>query len=534
MNIVIIGPKGSGKTTVGAALAKRLDLPCIETDQLVEEIYTEQHDKSPSYREIFREHGEAFFRDLEHEAAARAAARDWHVVITGGGTFLDPESRNALRRESMVLYLNADTDTLWERATRDGTPSWLEGPDGKQKFEDQCSLRHEVLLPFADSMIDTASGDSESLAAIAAQAISDELALRCRAANTFGDIVRVTSFGESHGPAIGAIIEGIHPDIEISEEVIQKQLDRRKPGQSKVVTQRKEPDKVEILSGIFEGKTTGAPIALLIRNKDQDSSKYDEIKELFRPGHADYTFYKKYGRRDHRGGGRSSARETATRVATGAIAMEILRQRGVTFYAYAVEIAGIKAETCDYAVIEQNPVRCADPEAAKAMEEAILAARKDQDSVGGIIQLDILGVPPGLGDPVFAKLDARLTYAIMTIGAMKGVEIGKGFELTRMRGSESNDNMAGGTFLSNNGGGITGGISTGQTIALRVAAKPTSSIASAQKTIDLQNRDSEIRVLGRHDPCIVPRAVPVIEHMAALTILDAWEIQSRINPDWKP
>ena len=391
-----------------------------------------------------------------------------------------------------------------------------------------------MLLPFADSMIDTSSGDAETLSATAAQAISDELALRCRAANTFGDIVRVTSFGESHGPAIGAIIEGIHPDIEISDEVIQKQLDRRKPGQSKVVTQRKEPDKVEILSGIFEGKTTGAPIALVIRNKDHDSTKYDEIKELFRPGHADYTFYKKYGRRDHRGGGRSSARETATRVATGAIAMEILRQRGVTFFAHAVEIAGIKAETCDYSVIEQNPIRCADPEAAKAMEEAILAARKDQNSVGGIIQLDILGVPPGLGDPVFAKLDARLTYAIMTIGAMKGVEIGKGFELTRMRGSESNDNMADGTFLSNNAGGITGGISTGQTITLRVAAKPTSSIASAQKTIDLKSRDSEIRVRGRHDPCIVPRAVPVIEHMAALTILDAWEIQSRINPDWKP
>ncbi|MDK1020253.1 MAG: chorismate synthase [Candidatus Hydrogenedentes bacterium] len=363
--------------------------------------------------------------------------------------------------------------------------------------------------------------------------MDQELVVRCHAANTYGDVVRVTSFGESHGRAIGCIIEGLHPGIEISEDVIQKQMERRRPGQSKVTTQRKEPDKVEILSGIFEGKTTGAPIALIVYNKDADSRKYDEIKHLFRPGHADWTFYKKYGRRDHRGGGRSSARETATRVAAGAIAMEILRQRGVEFHAYAVEIAGIEAKTCDYAEIENNPVRCADPEAAKKMEEAILDARKNGDSVGGIIQLDITGVPPGLGDPVFGKLNARLTHAIMTIGAIKGVEIGEGFALTRLHGSESNDNMADGGFLSNHGGGITGGISTGQTIWLRVAVKPTASIASKQRTIDLEGQNRDIEVGGRHDPCIVPRAVPVIENMAALVILDAWEIQRRINPDWE-
>jgi chorismate synthase len=309
-------------------------------------------------------------------------------------------------------------------------------------------------------------------------------------------------------------------------------MDRRKPGQSKVVTQRKEPDTVEILSGIFEGKTTGAPIAMVIRNTDHDSTKYDEVKKLFRPGHADFTFYQKYGHRDHRGGGRSSGRETATRVASGAIAMEILRKQGVTLHAYALEVAGIRAETCDYSTIEDNPVRCADPIAAKKMEDAILAARKDTDSVGGIIQLDILGVPPGLGDPVFGKLDARLADALMSIGAFKGVEVGGGFGLVHLRGSESNDRMEDGGFASNNAGGITGGISTGQTIVMRVAVKPTASIAKSQHTIGIDGENHAISVGGRHDPCIVPRAVPVIENMCALTILDAWEVQARLNPDW--
>ncbi|MCH7959532.1 MAG: chorismate synthase [Candidatus Hydrogenedentes bacterium] len=534
MNIVLIGPKGSGKTAVGAALAPELGLPCVETDELVEAIYARDHEEKRSYREIFRGHGEDFFRELEREAAKQAAQKDWHIVITGGGTFLDTESRASLRKDALILYLTAEQSTLWTRATQGGVPPWLEGPEGESRFAEQCATRDEILRPFADVLLDTTHDSPEDLAVRAAEKISDELAIRCRSANTFGDIVRVTTFGESHGVAIGAILEGIHPDIEISEAIIQKELDRRRPGQSKLVTQRNEPDKVKILSGIFEGKTTGAPIALVIENKDQDSSKYDEIRELFRPGHADYTFYKKYGHRDHRGGGRSSGRETATRVAAGAVASEILRKRGVTFRAYAVEVGGIKAETCDYEVIESNPVRCADPKAAVAMEEAILAARKDQDSVGGVIQLDILGLPAGLGDPVFAKLDARLTYGIMTIGAIKGVEIGGGFALTGLRGSESNDEMQDGAFLSNNAGGITGGISTGQTVTLRVAVKPTASIASTQQTIDTGGKNTEIRVGGRHDPCIVPRAVPVIEHMAALVILDAWEIQQRINPDWSP
>ncbi|MFP6596691.1 MAG: chorismate synthase, partial [Candidatus Hydrogenedentota bacterium] len=243
-------------------------------------------------------------------------------------------------------------------------------------------------------------------------------------------------------------------------------------------------------------------------------------------------FYKKYGLRDHRGGGRASARETALRCATGAVAMDILKKQGIEFHAYAIQIGQIKAETCDYSTIEDNPVRCADPGAAKLMEEAILDIRKQRDSIGGIIQLDITGVPVGLGDPVFAKLDARLTYALMTVGAFKGIEVGDGFALTKLQGSQSNDNMQDGKFLTNHGGGITGGISTGQTITLRIAIKPTASIATPQQSLNKQGENREVITEGRHDPCIVPRAVPVIENMAALTILDALEIQKRLNPNW--
>jgi len=271
---------------------------------------------------------------------------------------------------------------------------------------------------------------------------------------------------------------------------------------------------------------------MVIYNEDQRSRNYDDLVDLFRPGHADFTFYRKYGIRDHRGGGRSSGRETACRVAAGAVAKEILARRGVNIVAHTVEVAGIAAKACDYSVIEENPVRCADAAAAETMAEAILAARKDMDSVGGIIQLDIHGAPPGLGDPVFAKLDAKLTAAIMTIGAVKGVEVGDGFELARLRGSESNDNIREEGFLSNHAGGILGGISNGDVIRLRVAVKPTSSIARKQHTVNRAGDNVDVEVHGRHDPCIVPRAVPVVEHMAALVLLDAWEVQARLHPDW--
>ncbi|HOV60293.1 MAG TPA: chorismate synthase [Candidatus Hydrogenedentes bacterium] len=358
------------------------------------------------------------------------------------------------------------------------------------------------------------------------------MSLRQGSPNTWGDIIRVTTFGESHGPAIGAVLDGIRPGVPISEEDIQRELDRRRPGQSKVVTQRRESDTVRILSGIYEGKTTGAPIAMVIFNEDQRSRNYDNLKDLFRPGHGDFTFYAKYGHRDHRGGGRQSGRETACRVAAGAVAMKMLRAMGVSIVGHAIEVAGIRAKRFVREFIEQNPVRCADPDVAPLMEQAILDARSDRDSVGGIIQLEIEGLPPGLGDPVFAKLDARLASAIMTIGAIKAVEIGDGFAITRMRGSEANDPMENGRFVSNHHGGILGGISSGAPVILRAAVKPTASIAKKQRTIDLEGQNVEVEVLGRHDPCIVPRAVPVIEHMAALVLLDAMEIQARLNPQW--
>lgn len=532
MKIVVMGPKGAGKSSVGQALADTLGVRALDTDRMIEAIDAERGGGGRDFRAIYRELGEAGFRALEREAAARAAADDYCVVITGGGLMMDPESRAALRREAILIWLTAPAEILWKRATMAGTPPWLEGEDGPARFAAQAAQREEVLRPYADIVFDTADGDPGPQGAMLAERVGLELAIRQQAANSYGDIIRMTTFGESHGKAIGVVLEGMRPGIPFSEADVQAQLDRRRPGQSKVVTQRKEPDTVEILAGVFEGKTTGAPIAMVIHNQDQRSKSYDNIKDVFRPGHGDFTFYQKYGFRDYRGGGRQSGRETACRVAAGAVPLRLLAERGVRVVAHAVEVAGIRAETCDFGVIESNPVRCADPVAAKAMEQAILDARADKDSVGGVIQLEIHGLPPGLGDPVFAKLDARLCAAIMTIGAIKGVEVGDGFAVARLRGSEANDPMADGRFTSNHAGGILGGISNGAPVVIRVAVKPTASIAQTQHTVDERGENVAIEVLGRHDPCIVPRAVPVIEAMAALVVLDAWAVQSRINPDW--
>ncbi|MHC1636435.1 MAG: chorismate synthase [Candidatus Methanospirareceae archaeon] len=347
--------------------------------------------------------------------------------------------------------------------------------------------------------------------------------------NSFGSLFRVTTWGESHGKAIGVVVDGCPAGIELSEEDIQKELERRRPGVSEVTTRRAEEDRVIILSGIFEGKTLGTPISMLVYNKDVDSSPYEEIKDIARPGHADFTYEVKYGIRDYRGGGRASGRETVARVAAGAIAKKILAKHGIEIIGHVVEIGGIRAKKMGIEEIrgnvERNAVRCADLEAAKRMEERIKEVMKEGDSVGGIVEIIALNVPAGLGEPVFDKLDAELAKALMSIGAVKGVEIGVGFEAARMRGSEMNDAF----FIengkikmrTNNAGGILGGISTGAPIICRIAVKPTSSIAKVQKSVDMRRMEEvEFSLKGRHDPCICPRIVPVAEAMVALVIVD--------------
>jgi len=532
VKIVLAGPKGAGKSSVAEELAKLTGLEPIETDRLIEEQFEKDTGEKHTCREIFIEHGEAEFRAVEKKVAVELAEADWKLIVSGGSSLLNPLSRRALRKNAILIYLTANPEALWSRIAKNGLPPWLRGPDARAQLDRNVAYREELLAPYADAVIDTTDRTPEEIAYIAMEHIIEETTVRCRAANTYGDIIRVTTFGESHGPAIGAVLDGVRPGIEFSADDIQAELNRRRPGQSEVTTPRDEKDQVEVLSGVFHGKTTGAPIAMAIINRDHDSSKYEGIKDLFRPGHADYTYYRKYGIRDHRGGGRSSGRETAGRVMGGAFAKQELARRGVQIVAHAVEIAGIRAEECDYDAIEKNPVRCADPKAAERMVQAILAAKDDNDSVGGVIQLEIHHLPAGLGDPVFQKLDAKLTAAIMTVGAIKGIEVGKGFALTRLRGSQSNDGMAGGGFATNNAGGITGGISTGQPIILRAAVKPTSSIAKPQQTLNTDMQDRTIETHGRHDPCIVPRVIPVIESMAALALLDAWEVQDRLRPGW--
>lgn len=347
------------------------------------------------------------------------------------------------------------------------------------------------------------------------------------AGNTFGTLLRLTSWGESHGPAIGGVLDGCPSGIALTEADLQADLDRRKPGQSKITTQRKEPDKVKILSGIFEGKTTGAPISFVIENVDKDSTHYDEIKDVYRPGHADYSYEKKYGLRDHRGGGRSSARETAVRVAAGAIAKKIIPD--IRIVGCTAQVGEVKAEKYNESEIEKNPVRSPDPEAAAKMVSLIEKVKKEGDSIGGVVQVTAKNVPAGLGLPVYKKLSAELAGALMGINAVKGVEIGSGFKAAAMKGSQHNDRMEmkGGKpdFLTNHAGGILGGISSGGDIVLRIAVKPPPSILSEQKTMDKSGKPAVLSVKGKHDPCICPRVVPVAEAMVALVLADHSLIQ---------
>jgi chorismate synthase len=340
--------------------------------------------------------------------------------------------------------------------------------------------------------------------------------------STFGEFFRITTFGESHGKAVGVVIDGVKPDLDFDLDAVQKELNKRRPGHDGISSTRRESDDLEILSGIFDGKTTGAPICLVIHNRDARSSDYENVKNLFRPGHSDFVVLKKYGIRDYRGGGRTSGRETAARVAAGAFARQLLADDGIEIFGFVSKAAGIRAKSFDRKEISRNPVKCPDAEAAKLMIKAIEKAMSDGDSVGGIVEIRIKNLPAGLGDPVFDKLNARLGQALLSIPSVKGVEFGDGFALADVKGSQANDCMDRRGFLSNHAGGIAGGISTGQEIIIRIAVKPASSIRKIQKTVDIHGQEVTFSSGGRHDPCICPRIVPVAESMTAVVILDAW------------
>ncbi len=340
------------------------------------------------------------------------------------------------------------------------------------------------------------------------------------AGNTTGTIFKVTTWGESHGKAIGVVIDGCPPDIPLSESDIQEELNRRRPGRDQSSSPRKEEDTVEILSGTFEGKTTGTPISLMIRNRDVKSADYEQVKNLFRPGHGDITYFKKYGIRDYRGGGRASARETATRVAAGAIAKKIIAREGIEIIAYTRELGGIAAEQIIMEDIDRNSILCPDMNAAGKMETKLEEAKKMGDSIGGIVEILVRRCPSGLGEPAFDKIDADLARALMSIGTVKGVEIGAGFEAARMSGSECNDPITPEGFATNNAGGILAGITNGDEIVIRVACKPISSIEKEQQTIDIQGRPATISIKGRHDVCVIPRIIPVCEAMVGIVLAD--------------
>lgn len=345
------------------------------------------------------------------------------------------------------------------------------------------------------------------------------------AGNSFGRFFRITTWGESHGPALGVVVDGCPAGLEISAEDIQYELDRRRPGQSRITTQRKEADTIEILSGVFDGKTLGTPISMMVRNTDAISKSYEDIKDVYRPGHADFTYDEKYGRRDHRGGGRSSARETVGRVAAAAIAKKILNSHGATTTGYVKQVGDIIAQDIDFEQIEENPVRCPDPEAAERIIDLIESVRKEGDSVGGTVEVVSRGLPSGLGEPVFNKLDADLARALMSIGGIRGFEVGMGFGVIEKKGSQVNDLMyrkEDGTlgFRTNNSGGLLGGITSGADLVVRIAIKPTSSISQVQETVDKKGEKTQLRVKGRHDPCLCPRAVPIAEAMVNLVLVD--------------
>jgi chorismate synthase len=356
--------------------------------------------------------------------------------------------------------------------------------------------------------------------------------LRTMSGNTFGKLFTVTTFGESHGPAIGCIVDGCPPGMPLAESDIQPDLDRRRPGRSRHTTQRKEPDQVTILSGVFEGLTTGTPIGLLIENKDQRSRDYSAIKDKFRPGHADYTYHQKYGIRDYRGGGRSSARETTMRVAAGAIARKYLRDRlGIEIRGYVSQLGPIKLDAKDLAAVDRNPFFCADPDKVAELAQFMDRLREEGDSIGARISVLATGIPPGLGEPVFDKLEADVARGLMSINAVKGVELGAGFAAVTQRGSQHRDEMSTQGFSKNDAGGTLGGISSGQDLLASIALKPTSSISVPGTTVDQKGRATEIVTSGRHDPCVGLRATPIAEAMIALVLMDHYLRHRAQNAD---
>ncbi len=340
------------------------------------------------------------------------------------------------------------------------------------------------------------------------------------AGNSFGEIFRITTFGESHGEGVGVVIDGCPPRINLSPEDFVPDMTRRRPGTNPFGTPRREEDKVEILSGVFEGLTTGAPITLFTRNQDVDSRPYEVLRNVFRPGHGDYTYFKKYGHFDFRGGGRYSSRETTARVAAGVVAGKILKPLGVKIVAYTLELGGIRAGNINLGLVNKNPLSCPDPVATKRMEEAMSRAREKGDSLGGVVEIRAIGCPAGLGEPVFDKLDADLSKAVMSIGTVKGVEIGAGFEAARLKGSENNDLITTNGFQTNRSGGILGGISNGDEIILRAAMKPIPSISMEQDTVDRKGCSAKLKLSGRFDVSAIPRVIPVLEAMVKIVLAD--------------
>lgn len=356
--------------------------------------------------------------------------------------------------------------------------------------------------------------------------------------NSIGTLFRVTTYGESHGQALGVVIDGCPAGLALDTALISRELERRRPGQSRLVSPRQESDEFEIISGLFEGKTTGMPLMIMVTNKDVKSKDYAQLKDVFRPGHADFSYFAKYRHRDYRGGGRSSARETLGRVIAGAVAKQLLSlAAGISFQGGVAQVGAVKAKRYDWDQVEENELRCVDPDMIEAMREEVVTSRKERDSVGGIVEVRALGVPPGLGEPVFGKLDAAIAGAMLSIPAVKGVEIGAGFSCAAMKGSEMQDEMFVDGFHSNNHGGILGGISSGAPIVVRIAVKPTSSIPQEKQSLNVEFEPVEVSTKGRHDPCVALRAVPIAEAMLALVLVDYYlqdAAQREVRKEFSP